>query len=111
MARKRQSWKSGLRDPNEIGVLWTKKTRQGDNYYSGTINGVRLVIFKDTQKQSEKSPDWRVLKQIPEEDIAAQRIQRSRARKRARLNAVAEAGRAATSFAPRLVKRDTVSDG
>lgn len=55
------------KDPNEIGALWTKQTKHGHDYYSGTINGVRVVVFKNTKKQSEKSPDWRVLKSEPQQ--------------------------------------------
>jgi uncharacterized protein (DUF736 family) len=49
------------RDPNELGALWEKTSSKGTKYLSGTINGVRVVCFRAT-KQSEKQPDWRVLK-------------------------------------------------
>ena len=48
-------------DQNEIGALWMKSGPRGD-YMTGTINGVRVVVFKNGNKRGEKSPDWRVLK-------------------------------------------------
>jgi hypothetical protein len=54
------------KDPNELGALWEKTGRKGD-YMTGTINGVAVVVFKNTSKTSEKQPDWRVLKSQPRE--------------------------------------------
>ena len=48
------------RDENEIGALWLKSGQNGQ-FYSGTINGVRVVAFP-VKKKSENSPDLRVLK-------------------------------------------------
>lgn len=52
------------RDPNELGALWEKSGPKGP-YFTGTISGVKVVVFKNTKKNSEKSPDWRVLKSQP----------------------------------------------
>lgn len=52
------------KDPNEIGALWEKAGSKGP-YMTGTINGERIVVFKNGNKGSEKSPDWRVLKSQP----------------------------------------------
>lgn len=52
------------KDPNEIGALWEKSSAKGP-YMTGTINGERVVIFKNGNKRGEKSPDWRVLKSQP----------------------------------------------
>lgn len=52
------------KDPNEIGALWVKSGRKGD-YMTGTIGGVKVVLFKNSRKNSDKSPDWRVLKSVP----------------------------------------------
>lgn len=52
------------KDPNEIGALWVKEGRKGP-YMTGTINGEKVVLFKNGNKNSEKSPDWRVLKSQP----------------------------------------------
>lgn len=51
------------KDPNEIGALWEKMSAKGP-FFTGTINGERVVVFK-AQKRGEKSPDWRVLKAQP----------------------------------------------
>lgn len=61
-------------DPNEIGALWQKEGRKGI-YMTGKINGEPVVLFKNGNKRSEKSPDWRVLKaqkreQAPGDDDA-----------------------------------------
>ena len=50
------------KDPNEIGVLWEKKTAKGGTWYSGIINGQRVVVFWNGKKSSPKSPDYRVLR-------------------------------------------------
>lgn len=49
------------KDENEVGALWQKTGAKG-TYFSGTINGERVVVFKNTSKKSDKAPDWRVLK-------------------------------------------------
>jgi hypothetical protein len=54
------------KDPNEIGALWEKSSAKGP-YMTGTINGVRVVLFKNGNKRGEKSPDWRVMKSQPRE--------------------------------------------
>lgn len=51
-------------DPDEIGALWEKSSAKGV-YFTGTINGQRVVVFKNGNKRSEKAPDWRVLKSKP----------------------------------------------
>ena len=56
------------RDPNELGVLWSKTSARGE-YFTGTleIDGVKqqIVVFKNGNKKSEKAPDWRILKSQP----------------------------------------------
>jgi uncharacterized protein (DUF736 family) len=54
------------KDPNEIGALWSKTGAKGE-YMTGTINGEPVVLFRNTNKRSEKAPDWRVLKSQPRE--------------------------------------------
>jgi hypothetical protein len=48
-------------NPDELGALWEKAGAKGP-YMTGTINGQRVVVFKNGNKGSEKAPDWRVLK-------------------------------------------------
>lgn len=51
---------------DEIGALWVKSSANGD-YLTGTINGVKVVVFANTYKTNEKHPDWRVYKSTPRE--------------------------------------------
>jgi uncharacterized protein (DUF736 family) len=55
-------------DPNEIGALWRKTSARGE-YFTGTINGVAVVVFPN-RKTTDKQPDFRVLKSRPKEDRA-----------------------------------------
>ncbi len=52
------------KDPNELGALWEKSSARGP-YMTGMINGVAVVLFRNTNKKHEKQPDWRVLKSQP----------------------------------------------
>lgn len=54
------------KDPDEIGALWVKSGRKGE-YMTGEIGGVKVVLFKNGNKRSDKAPDWRVLKSRPKE--------------------------------------------
>ena len=56
------------KDPNEIGALWEKTSGKGP-YMTGTINVARVVLFKNGNKRGDKSPDWRVLKAKPREQV------------------------------------------
>ena len=55
------------KDPNELGALWEKQSARG-TYMSGTISGVKVVVFHNGKKTSDKSPDWRVLKSVPKDE-------------------------------------------
>ena len=61
------------KDPNEIGALWEKAGKKGP-YMTGTINGERVVLFKNGNKRGEKSPDWRVLKSVQREQSDGQDV-------------------------------------
>lgn len=54
------------KDDAELGALWIKSSARGE-YMTGEINGVKVVCFRNTQKRSDKSPDWRILKSQPRE--------------------------------------------
>ena len=58
------------KDPNEIGVLWLKKSAKGTPYMSGKINDLQVVVFKNKDKKSDKHPDYRVLLSRPREEAA-----------------------------------------
>ena len=61
------------KDPNEIGALWETAGKKG-LYMTGTINGERVVLFKNGNKRGEKSPDWRVLKSVQREQSDGQDV-------------------------------------
>ena len=48
----------------KIGALWTKKTRNGGEFFSGTIEldgkQIRIVVWPTREKKSEKSPDYTI---------------------------------------------------
>jgi uncharacterized protein (DUF736 family) len=54
------------KDPNELGALWNKFTSGGRPYMTGTIDGVKVVVFEN-KKLKETHPDWRVLKSVPKD--------------------------------------------
>lgn len=58
----------GQKNPDELGALWMKSGQRGD-YMTGTINGQKVVVFKNDRKQSENQPDWRVMKSKPRESV------------------------------------------
>ena len=49
----------------KIGALWQRKTKDGQDYFSGEVNGVQVVVFANSYKEAEKQPDWIVLKSKP----------------------------------------------
>ena len=49
-----------------IGALWLKTKENGTKFFSGTINNgihgdINVMVFKNDEKQSEKSPDYRIV--------------------------------------------------
>jgi uncharacterized protein (DUF736 family) len=53
----------------DIGALWQKVSKNGKTYLSGTVNGQRVVVFKNERKQEgERTPDWRIYPEAPRED-------------------------------------------
>jgi hypothetical protein len=62
------------KDENELGALWISVGAKGE-YLSGTIDGVRVVCFKNDKKTPDsKQPDWRVLRaKAPDEDRGPRR--------------------------------------
>jgi len=55
----------------KIGALWSKKTTDGKEYYSGVISDLRgdiqIVIFRNDKKQNENQPDYNILLSEPKE--------------------------------------------
>lgn len=57
---------------DSIGALWAKKTRNGDDFFTGSIelNGEKtnIVVFYNKSKiKNEKAPDYRILIAKPQE--------------------------------------------
>ena len=42
--------------------LWVNQSKSGKEYLSFEINGVKYVAFENTNKTSEKSPDYNIVK-------------------------------------------------
>ena len=40
--------------------LWTGKDRNGNTFLSGSLGGLRIMIFRNTFKSEEKQPDYRL---------------------------------------------------
>lgn len=66
---KRSEWSE-----RERGALWIKKGVSKD-YMSGHFSGkgerVNVVLFKNNNKTSERSPDYIIYESKPREDVAA----------------------------------------
>lgn len=58
-------WRLANQNPDELGCLW-EKTGQRGLYFTGTINGQAVVVFRNDRKaDGSKQPDWRILKSRP----------------------------------------------
>ena len=53
---------------DKLGSLWVNKEK---GYMSGTINGERVIIFKNGFKQADIQPDYIVYKSKPKEENAS----------------------------------------
>ena len=47
---------------DEVGALWQKLNRDGDAFYTGTINGQDVIVFENKFKKSDQHPHFRVYK-------------------------------------------------
>lgn len=41
-----------------IGGLWVNKSKNGEFYFSGYMNGAKLLIFKNQFKEKDSQPDY-----------------------------------------------------
>ena len=55
----------GKTGKERLGGLWLRTSKKGTKFFSGTINGERVVIFKAREKRNEKSPDYEVFRSEP----------------------------------------------
>lgn len=64
-------------DNRELGALWVNvKQSDGSKYLTGTINGEKVIVFKNKYKdENEKAPDFRVYKQQPQEQDSSKPAQ------------------------------------
>jgi hypothetical protein len=51
---------------DKIGALWVRSSARGD-YFTGEVNGQKIVIFANGYKQGDKQPDWFIYKSKPRE--------------------------------------------
>jgi hypothetical protein len=50
------------------GALWKKRSERGD-YFTGEINGERIVVFANSFKgDNVKAPDFKIYKSKPRDD-------------------------------------------
>ena len=52
---------------DKVGALWARTSSKGTKYFSGEINGQKVVVFANGRKDSDKHPDWHVYKSTPQE--------------------------------------------
>lgn len=44
----------------EITGLWLKETKDGKKYFSGTLGGASVLIFKNEKKGAPNHPDYKM---------------------------------------------------
>jgi len=56
---------------DEIGALWIKTSSQGREYFTGDVNGERIIVFRNDRKEpGSKRPDFSIRKAKPRPDDA-----------------------------------------
>ncbi len=40
------------------GGLWLRESKGGEKYMTGTLGGVKVLIFKNKRKRNENDPDY-----------------------------------------------------
>lgn len=60
-----------MADDKYIGALWVKKSKKGQDFFSGNVevNGIKvdIVVFRNNKDGNEKRPDYQILKSEPRE--------------------------------------------
>ncbi len=51
----------------KLGELWMKEARNGATYFSGKFGDLRIVVFKNRDKKTDKHPDFVIYKSEPRE--------------------------------------------
>lgn len=44
----------------ELCALWQKEDKNGNTYFTGSLNGLDVVVFHNGKKTSDNQPDFRV---------------------------------------------------
>ena len=47
-----------MSDMVKVTGLWENETSRGDKYFSGSIGGAKVLIFKNGYKDKENQPDY-----------------------------------------------------
>ena len=42
----------------KLSGLWMKKDKNGNTYFSGSLNGANILIFKNKSKEKPNQPDY-----------------------------------------------------
>lgn len=42
----------------KLAGLYEKTSQKGNRYFIGRLNGARLLMFANQNKQTDKDPDW-----------------------------------------------------
>ena len=56
-------------NPDKVGALWLNTSKAGKEYYSGTINDEKVVVFTNGFKENENQPDMIVYKSKPQTSV------------------------------------------
>lgn len=46
----------------ELGALWLKQSKSGMKFYSGHVDGSKVIIFSNKNKANDRAPDLVVYK-------------------------------------------------
>lgn len=46
----------------ELGALWLKQSKSGMKFYSGHVDGTKVIIFSNKNKANDRAPDLVVYK-------------------------------------------------
>lgn len=44
----------------ELCALWQKEDKNGNTFFTGSLNGLDVIVFHNKHKTSDKHPDYRV---------------------------------------------------
>lgn len=50
----------GTEKRESIGALWQQESKSGQIYWSGNIQGQKVVMFRNANKSDDKHPDYRI---------------------------------------------------